>query len=638
MRVSQKTPPEARLAMPPPRRSLTVILKATDMCNAACTFCSIGPSGKERMAWEDFERLAEELERTARIWALSRLELTFHGGEPTLLGAEWIDRACRRLSGIDAQVAFSMQSNLLTFADDMVEVARRHAIRVGSSIDPLFRQRRLAGGGDGYPRWVRNYERLCREGFSVGAIFVVTREAAGRAADLYDCCEQLNALTEHPFGLQINPVYAQGRAAANQEVLLSAAEYGRFLVDVHRRWEDAGRSVNVGPIREMVEAFEQPGRHPSLSCSFGGNCATTHVGVDWDLNVAGCGRRLDSGALLGNLRDAHLDELVRSSEEMAHIDRRSKLLRAGDCADCRFFWVCRGGCPDAADLASGSVTDRSPWCEAYTMLFEEIERRTAARPRPRARRTTLRVGVEPGALQGGPIAGEVVERWMWPTDEGRALRFDSGLGSALYGPSDLLRIRVHNRHASALTMWQDLVRDVRVTVELFEAEGLETALNVLNALGATVRLDLPRIAASPEGPGALAAALERYLTDPLCRIQVRPFADMLQNAVEGRRSESTNVWGLPPGTFDVVWPEGDALGDDETACEQLRADVDRDLAAWQAQHLGCRDCPHLAICGGRLVTGGESPCGPTLRELVDRIAGLAATIGRQLEEAAREGQ
>lgn len=633
MQLAPSHPPP--IAPPRPGGGLTVILKATDMCNAACTFCSIGPSGTHRMAWDDFEHLAEELERTVEQWKLGHLGLTFHGGEPTLLGARWIDRACERVGRIAADVSFSMQSNLVRFDDAMVEVVRRHGIRVGSSFDPLVGQRRLVNGTDAYPRWVEAYRRLSNEGLSIGAIFVVTRDAIDRVDELYDICAGLGELTEQPFGLQVNPVYAQGKARSAGGLLLDPKAYGAFLVSLWRRWEESGRSVNVTPIRQFVTAFEHPGRAEGLLCTFGKDCTTSHVGVDFDLHVAGCGRRLDAGAVLGDLRHAHLDDLVLGSEEKRWIAIRSGALRETRCAECRFYWACQGGCPDSADLGMGSLMDRFPWCESYTQLFEALERTVTPTTQRPPLRTTVRLGTRPEELRGGAVRGERVQRWLMPTADGRALGFDSPLKELLSSDTERLRLRIHNRHARALTMWNDVIRRQEVSVELFESEGLEVALNVLNALGADVTLDVPSIAEQPGGEPALEAALDRYATDPLWRVQVHPFSELLLLAVEGRRSESINRCGLVPGTFDVVWSAQGAAGGDEAPFALLRREVNRGLTDWQAAHEPCRKCPNVSFCGGRLAPD-DAPCAPGVRRLVDRIGETAAVIRGQVRAGAAE--
>jgi radical SAM protein with 4Fe4S-binding SPASM domain len=619
-------------------RGIAVIFKGTNACNGGCTFCSVGLGGDRRIGWPEFESLAGHLERIVAERGLERLDFTFHGGEPTLLGPDFLDRACRRLEQLPATVAFSMQSNLLAVTDDFLAVAREHRIQIGSSIDPIGAGRRTRSGEDAFPRWLEGYARTVSAGFGVGSIFVVTRAALGRAREVYRAAEALAVLGQRP-GLQVNPVYPQGEAG--EGVLVTPEELGRFFVEIWRIWEESGRSVQLTPIASLARSFEDgPGGPPSLPCAFAGDCSTTHVGIDHDLRVAGCGRRLDSGAFFGVLTDGgfSLSAAVQTSGEKRTIAQRAAALAAGPCSACRFFPLCHGGCPDDAALA-GDLAGRTPWCAGYRALFEAMEkgvkRRTPeARPSLPVGATLLFAALDVVAPEPEPSSGEVLERWLLPAEDGRALRFDAGLDRLLASRAGRLVIWVSARHVRSLAMWRDVLRDGRVSVGLLEGgEALPGALNALNGLGARVLLDVPAVAAAEGGAGQLDAAWVRFLTDPLWRVPVLPFAPMLRAGVDRVQAPLVDWRGLPRGSTRVVAAEGAAEALGRLAPDLVAAPVDRDAPArWMAAHRGCVVCDELRICGGALATGPDH-CTAPLRELVRQIGARAAEIRRRLEDA-----
>ena len=49
------------------------------------------PTDEQKAETEAIDRELTELERTIHAWQLRDLVFTFHGGEPTVLGAEWIE-------------------------------------------------------------------------------------------------------------------------------------------------------------------------------------------------------------------------------------------------------------------------------------------------------------------------------------------------------------------------------------------------------------------------------------------------------------------------------------------------------------------------------------------------------------------
>ena len=624
--------------VPPPRNhALTVIFKASNRCNARCTFCSVGKPGAKVISWEDFEHFASELEQLAARWSLQRLQFTFHGGEPTLLGPEFIDRACERIRRLQLRTEFSMQSNLLSITDELLEVIARHDVSLGTSLDPISGDRRDEAGRDAFPVWLRNYLKVAERIKAPGAIFVVTRRALGNAERLYEIALDIAEMTGQNFGLQINPVYAQGRAAANEAVLITPREFGEFLIDLWEAWKRAPDRVRLTPIQDFsCHFFPEQGGMPMLSCSFKGRCSLGHVGVDLDLNVAGCGRRLDSKAILGNLRSASLADILEQAEETRAIFRRAERLRRTECRDCRFFDLCNGGCPDDATVGGRDVMQRFHWCEAYRMLFEAMEKEAGTRratpvsQHQEQRFSLVHLITDPedaGKLDG--VRGSTL--WLLPTADGRGLRFDSGLASALRDGVRPARVWVHNRHVHSLAMWEDLLRKRRCRVVLFEAEGLEDALEALNELRFAIVLDMPGVLEAGGGE-ILARLTERFLFDQDWQSQVYPLTQIMLNVVNDLPPCDVDRWGLAPGEWKIE-PSAAAANTPGYASEllgALRAHLQVPHEQWRDRRTPCWQCPHARICGGRFALGDGQPCAGELRAIVSRIEQVGSEVKQQL--------
>ena len=614
------------------RDGMTVIFKGSNRCNAGCTFCSVGIPGARIIADEEFDLVADQLDELVAARGIRKLEFTFHGGEPTLLGAAFIERCCERVKKIGTEVGFSMQSNLLHWDDEMVDVLRRYEVRVGTSMDPLGAGRLDGEGNDAYPRWLDSYLRLTAEGFSIGAIFVVTRAALGRAKRLYEIAEGIGRAKGEagPFGLQINPVYAQGKAASEASILISPREFGEFMVDLWRIWDGSGRTVNITPIKSFAEIIEDPIEGVrSLSCSFTGDCSRSHVGIDFNLDVAGCGRRLDSHAVLGNLREAGLVEILDTSEEKRRISRRAELLSAGACADCRFFPICHGGCPDDATLMGGEVDHRFGWCESYRMLFEAIE----AKAGTRFVQGMIHVcaAVEPSAMGEAVLGTGSKEAWVMPRADGSNLRFESGLQEIGEARNTRIKLWVNNRNVRYLALWERLLRRKNVSVVLFEGGDLLETASYLNDLGAHIILDMVSLAGD-DAFDDLEAILERFVFDSEWGSQVSPFDHMLLSVVRQSPPVFMNWLGMKPGTFHA----SDRCLEEEAPpmagrlLKWLEAEA-QPLGAWLEVRKPCTDCPSVAACGASMVRGDGDPCHPKARALVERISSVGEEMRRQMK-------
>ena len=624
-------PPLSPAGLP---RALTVIFKGTTRCNARCHFCSAAAGEGRSITSEDFELLANRIEGYAAESALEALHFTFHGGEPTLLGPAFLETACLRLLKLPVPVSFAMQSNLLAVDTATATVVRRYGIQTGSSIDPIQSGRWTASGDDTLPRWMENRYKLDRAGIPVGAIFLVTRPALGQGRRVQRILESFRSLDWTPPGFQLNLVYPQGRAAHNADLLVSAREAGQFLVDAYEAWEGSGRAVSMSPFEELSDWFESGRKKsPRLSCGFMGQCDQTHVGVDAELNVAGCGRRLDAGAVYGSLRSRSLAALLSSSEERHQVRRRAEQLAAGPCAGCEFFPVCHGGCPDDAAVGAGDLMSRSEHCEAYRMLFEAM----AARAVPRVRAelmsnvsdTVIQVSTDPRTL-----SSEQVENWILPTTDGRAIGFRSHLDYALGPGVRRVRIWAPAAQVKLLHLWARALRDPRVEVVLFDdGSSLERSVEILARLRTRVWLDIPHLLRSGWSSDEALALAKRYVNETGWKLPLHPFERILVSAVRGERVPLLGPDGLTPGRLRVC--VGSLGGASDEAQEVVRRLLDAERATCVSAYLAnreCAECSMLGICGGQFAPGTGGPCSSAVRAVVSELQASAASIRDALGE------
>jgi len=620
----------------PPAKKINVIFKVCNLCNGACTFCSIGPSGRDKVSWPDFEVLVSKLERLAVHRGLEKLTLTFHGGEPTMMGASWYEKACKLVSGLPLRVQFNMQSNLISFTPAMVDVALRFGIKVGSSIDPLFGERRTKKDEDAFPAWLETYKRLNEQGLRVHPIFVVTAEALKRPEELYRIAESLGGVASHRFVLQLNPVYPQGNAAERDNLLIEPKKLGDYYVKLMKLWIEKGRSVRLLPLENFFRRFSGED-HLSFPCAFGGDCRWSHIGVDFDLRVAGCGRRLDSEKFLGSLRGNEFVDILEASSENRRIARRRESLKEGGCRGCEYFALCHGGCPDDAELTAGDLMEKHFLCEGYKVFFAEtrklVKRKAHFSPplkRKRLKNTSKLVvlGIDPVFLNNwhhDTETGREVrkhEKWVLPTKVGGSLGFDSSLESLLTRDTSMLRVWVENHRVGSLATREELMVRPGVRAVLFEADGLEAAALKLNRLGATMVLDLPVLVKSCGWEEEVKAVFERFLSDPCWKSQVYPFTWMMANTVHNHAVPITNAWGFFPAPGNMVkdpsLPFCVYPPELLTEMASLEEQLIQGGGPWLRLHKECLNCPLFKICGGHLAPV-SGPCAKELYAFAEKI-------------------
>ncbi|MFJ9696304.1 radical SAM protein [Kitasatospora sp. NPDC101183] len=163
-----------------------VILKVAGRCNLDCTYCyefnladQTLAAGPKTMSQEVFSATIERVRRHAERSGQRSVTLSFHGGEPCLIGAALFDRWCtearRELAGL--RVKISMQTNGTLLNAQWIEVLLRHGVDVGVSLDgppdvhDTFRVRRNGSGS--YRAVRRGLDLLHRSGVPYGILAVV---------------------------------------------------------------------------------------------------------------------------------------------------------------------------------------------------------------------------------------------------------------------------------------------------------------------------------------------------------------------------------------------------------------------------------------------------------------------------------
>lgn len=618
-------------------KGLTIIFKGTTACNAGCRFCSAAGNKGESVTPGDFEILVKRIEEYIAEAGIEHLNFTFHGGEPSLLGAKFLDDICARLRQLPIPVEFSLQSNLLAFPENLIEVVRRYGINVGSSVDPIESGRCTANGKDSFPAWVRNRQRLAETGVFGGAIFLVTRPSLGQGKRVYDILNSCASLGETQSAFQFNVVYAQGRANENSDLLVSPEEGGQFLVDAYKAWEESGRESHASPFAELVDWFDS-GRQgtPRLTCWFMGRCHETHIGIDSDLNVAGCGRRLDSEGFFGNIRTHSIASLLASSDERKKAAKRSETLQNTECADCEYFVICHGGCPDDAALETGEIMHKTAICATYKMLFDAMAAHAGSEPVQAPKRLRMTNSVVYLATDSCGTASFVrgndqLEYWVLPTDDGRPLKFSSRLQNVL-ARADKVKIFVPGDQVDRLNLWAKVVCEPNAEIVLFDhPEMLIDNLAALGRLGARARLDLESLFASGWSAEAALELGQKYLREADWKVRIQPFEDILMTAVRGERKPITNRHGLTPGHYRVCI--GSTAGANEAAQRLIHELRDSEsVATWSyfLDHRTCLECKSYVVCGSQLASLGAGGCSEKLRELASELQASAVEIRNNL--------
>ena len=355
-------------------KNLSLLIKpASGSCNMRCKYCFYADIGDIR---EEKNRGMMRLDTLEMIVKKALSEATascvfgFQGGEPTLAGLDFFHALVafvRRYNANNIQVAYTLQTNGLLIDESWASFLAENRFLTGISIDAgkkVHDQLRPDFSGKGtHSRSLKAAGLLSKHRAEFNILSVVTKHLAAHPDRVYNFYKQsgfryiqfipcLDAL-EHP------------RKAV--DYLPDAKIYGKFLCRVFDLWYSDYLKGEYVSIRAFDNYINMLAGHPPENCAMSGVCSAYAL-IEADGSVYPCDFYALDAFLLGTVGTHSFEELLRGEAAEKFIAPSRQI--HPECANCKYLFICRGGCRrDREPMANGSLA-LNKYCEAYKMFFE----------------------------------------------------------------------------------------------------------------------------------------------------------------------------------------------------------------------------------------------------------------------------
>lgn len=353
-------------------RSFHLLAKPTGaVCNLDCTYCfylskeALYPGSPFRMSDEVLESYVRQLLSSIEV---PDVNIAFQGGEPTLMGREFFERAveiANRHRKRDQNLVFSIQTNGTRIDEAWCDFFRESRFLVGLSIDgpkEVHDAYRVNKGGKGtFDRVLEAWNLMKRKGVDVNVLCTVHAANQDRGLETYRFFRddlgaeflQFIPIVERatPENLAIaekgwhdrvggeRPLYEQiGNVATSRSVDPEA--YGRFLCEIFDEWirRDVGK-VFVQMFDVTLGAYF--GMH--ALCIFAPTCGDALV-LEHNGDLYACDHYVEPRYRLGNIMERRMADLVELPQQKKFgRDKRDALPKM--CRSCDVRFACNGGCP-----------------------------------------------------------------------------------------------------------------------------------------------------------------------------------------------------------------------------------------------------------------------------------------------------
>jgi uncharacterized protein len=370
------------------------------VCNLDCAYCfflskeMLYPGSEFRMSEEVLESYIAQL--IAAHAGQPEVHVAWQGGEPTLMGLEFFERAVELANAAAAPgqvLVHTIQTNGTKIDAQWAAFFRRHDFLVGISIDgprELHDAYRVTKGGRGsFDQVMAGLQQLRSAGVEWNALTTVHAQNAAFGREVYrflrdDCGARfmqfipiVERVGEAEAGEDVpwsswrdRPLYEQeGRSVTSRSV--GGRQYGRFLVEIFEDW--VRRDVGEVFVQMFDVALASWVGAPPTLCVHAETCGRA-LALEHNGDLYSCDHFVEPAYRLGNILERPLAEMIESPEQRAFgTDKRDSLPRR--CLECDVLFACHGGCPkDRFATTADGEPGLNHLCDGYLEFFHHIDR------------------------------------------------------------------------------------------------------------------------------------------------------------------------------------------------------------------------------------------------------------------------
>ncbi len=376
--------PSIRPSAPAPYAFNVMVKPRGSLCNLACDYCyyldkeQLYPGSQFHMADAVLEQFTREYIDAQR--ELPEVTFAWQGGEPTLMGIEFFQRAVElqaRYRPPGMRIGNALQTNATALDDMWCRFLHKHGFLVGVSLDgprelhDAFRSDK--GGAPTFDRVMRGIELLKEHGVEFNILTTVHAANASRPLDVYRFLRDEVGARFIQFIPIVESTKDSGRhlGAVVSDRSVSGRAYGALLCAIFDEWVRR----DVGQV--FVQVFDAAlgawlGQGASL-CVFSETCGAALV-LEHNGDLYACDHFVEPRHRLGNIAETPLAELVSSGEQRRFGLYKRDALPAF-CRACDVRFVCNGGCPkDRLLCAPDGEAGLNYLCEGYRAFFKHVDR------------------------------------------------------------------------------------------------------------------------------------------------------------------------------------------------------------------------------------------------------------------------
>ncbi|MAD02875.1 MULTISPECIES: anaerobic sulfatase maturase [unclassified Pseudoalteromonas] len=372
----------------------TTVKVVGSKCNYDCEYCFY--LEKDTLLKSNKSMQQDTLEAYVRNYINSQntpeVEFAWHGGEPTLVGLNFFEKAVefqRKYAG-QKVIKNTIQTNGSKLNNDWCRFFRENNFLVGISLDGpewLQAKYRTKQGKSAFNEILSAIKLLQKMNVQYNVLACVTKEYCQHGEEIYTffrkhkikhiqfspVVESLPSKDEQSRGQHFasNLIFSTAKSYQQNKYnplswAVDAKEYGKFLVDIFNLWikEDVGKVF----ILNFEQALTQYIGNPSPNCIHAKNCGSSYA-VEANGDVYFCDHVAYPESKIGNVMTSSFQDIASNNKDI--FNKESRLSER--CKKCNVRQLCNGGCPKHRYLADTGEYE-NVLCDGYFHFFNSIQK------------------------------------------------------------------------------------------------------------------------------------------------------------------------------------------------------------------------------------------------------------------------
>ncbi len=360
------------------QNKLFTVFKIAEVCNLKCPYCYFFFGGDQSFAEhpaavpEDIVvSVARFLRQGVADLGLRRLDISFHGGEPLMVGKKRFRRICEILSDEIAghvELRLNMQTNGALIDEEWADILYTHRVGVGVSIDG--------------PKHIHDLTRIDKKNRgtydqTLAGIRRMQQRAAGSVGGLGVIPSGVDARTIYnhfvrDLGIKVIDLLMPIQDWRNVDAAMVEHVTG-FYLELFDVWmEDNDPKVEIRTLSDPLRAMLTDRGAHNYSVSLKDICDSITIRSNGDLcpddTLSSLGPRYQKTGF--NVRDNSLSQFMQA--EFWEDIRLAAAEPAHRCVDCKWWGICRGGQAEHRFDEVAQFRRESVYCDTYQNIFERM--------------------------------------------------------------------------------------------------------------------------------------------------------------------------------------------------------------------------------------------------------------------------